>query len=73
MDFYISVVETKFGQKLQAHRYIYMKSICRLYTDFIKNNDFISFLQTKTFLCAHHLSMKLNVVVALNARIRIIR
>ena len=38
-DSNVSPVQTKFGEKLQAHRYIYMKSICKMYTSFIKSNN----------------------------------
>ena len=35
-------MKTKFGQKFQSHRYIYMKSLRTMHSNFIKTSNFIS-------------------------------
>ena len=47
-----TVVETKFGPKLQANRYVYTKSTRKLYNSYLKEHDFVSyasFLRLKPF------------------------
>ena len=38
----VSIIETKFGQKFQSHKYIYMKSLHTMHSNFIKTNPSIS-------------------------------
>ena len=38
----VSVIETKFGQKFQSHRYIYKKILRTMHSNFIKTNPSIS-------------------------------
>ena len=41
-DLNVSIIETKFGHKFQPHRYIYMKSLRTMHSNFIKTNLSIS-------------------------------